>query len=120
MHRALVAVALAGCAPHTPWGRAVLAPAASAERVIEVDVTPDGFEPKHFLVQSGESLTFLVTRRVEHTCVTSVVLSLDVDSRIERELPLDEPVPITVRFEAPGELGMSCPMNMYGATIQIR
>lgn len=119
---ALLAISLAasGCASHPPWGRAELAPAASAQRVIQIDVTRDGFEPKRFAVRSGEVVTFMITRRVERTCITSVVLSLGSEARIERELPLDEPVAITVRFDAPGELGMSCPMNVHGATIEVR
>jgi plastocyanin domain-containing protein len=123
MRRAAVFAVLAlatGCAPHAPWARAVVAPATSATRLVRLQVTRQGFEPKHIAVRTGEVVTLELTRRVERTCVTSVVVSLDGEARIERELPLDEPVALTLRFEAPGELGMSCPMNMYGATIEVR
>lgn len=117
---ALVAATFLGCASRTPWGRAALAPPAAATRVVAIEVTRHGFEPKRIVVQSGETVTFTFTRRVERTCVTSVVISLDAEERIERELLVDEAVAITLRFDAPGELGMSCPMDMYGATIEVR
>jgi len=87
---------------------------------VAIEVTREGFEPNRIVVRTGETVTFTITRRVEHTCVTSVVISLGPEERIERELPLDEPVAISLRFDARGELGLSCPMNMYGATIEVR
>lgn len=117
---ALIAIALVGCAPRTPWGRATVAPASTATRVVPIEVTRDGFVPKRIVVRTGEAVTLTFTRRVERTCVTHVVLSLDAETRIERELPVGEPVAITLRFDAPGEIGMSCPMNMHGATIEVR
>ena len=117
---AVIALGLAGCAAHTPWARAVVAPATSAARSVPLEVTRHGFKPKHISVRAGEVVTLEITRRVERTCVTSVVISLDGDTRIERELPFDEPVALTLRFETPGELGMSCPMNMHGVTIEVR
>lgn len=117
----LAVLALAtGCASHAPWARAVVAPTTSAARSVPIEVTRRGFEPKRIWVRAGEVITLVITRRVERTCVTSVVIALDGETRIERELPLDDPVALTLRFEAPGELGMSCPMNMYGATIEVR
>ena len=115
----IAALALASCAPRTPWAHATEASGSDGRR-ISLDVTRDGFVPKHVVVETGETVTFVITRRIERTCVTRVVLSLDAERRLERDLPVDEPVEVTLHFDAPGELGMSCPMNMYGATIEVR
>lgn len=117
---ALLVLSLASCATRTPWAHATVAPSAGATRVVAIDVTHRGFEPDRIAVRTGETVTLTITRRVEQTCITRVTVSLDADARLERELPLDEPVAITLRFDAPGELGLSCPMNMFGATIEVR
>ena len=83
-------------------------------------VTREGFEPKRIVVRAGETVTFVITRRVARTCVKRVIIELDGKTRIERELPMGKPVAITFRFEAKGELGMYCPMRMYGVAIDIR
>lgn len=117
---ALLVLSLASCATRTPWAHATVAPPAGASRVVAIDVTHHGFVPDRIAVRTGETVTLTITRRVEHTCITRVTVSLDADARLERELPLDVPVEVTLRFDAPGELGLSCPMNMFGATIDVR
>jgi plastocyanin len=116
----LLVLSLASCAARTPWAHATVASPDDETRVVAIDVTRLGFEPDRIAVRSGETVTLTITRRVEHTCITRVIVSLDADARLERELPLGEPVAITLRFDAPGELGLSCPMNMYGMTVEVR
>ena len=117
---ALAALALACGGASRPWGAAVEAPGATARRTIAIEVTERGFEPDHLTVAAGETVRLVFTRRVAKTCITRVILWLAKDRRIERALPLGAQVPIVLRFDRPGELGLACPMQMYGATITIR
>ncbi len=123
--RILLQLSLAALVPacgggSRPWGAAVEAPAGVASRAVSIDVTERGFEPDHLTVAVGETVRLVFTRRVERTCVTRVILWLAKDHRIERALPVGVRVPVVLRFERPGELGLNCPMQMYGATITIR
>lgn len=112
---------LAACASHAPWGHAVEAPAdATPVRRVDIAIGEHGFEPKLVDATAGENLELVFTRRVEHTCVTRVIVSLDGDRRLERDLPLDQPVAVRLTVDRPGELGFSCPMAMYGGTIRVR
>jgi len=80
------------------------------------------YEPDRVTVTAGEVVDLVFTRTVEHTCVTTVIVSLDARTRIERPLPVDVPITVTLRF-APnqrGELGFSCPMSMIGGAIDVR
>lgn len=117
----LIAMSLAACASHAPWGHAVeVRDPAPAARQIAITISEHGFEPDRIEAATGEEVELVFTRRVAHTCVTRVVLSLDADRRIERELPRDQPVVVRLTFDRPGELGFSCPMGMYAGVIEIR
>ncbi|HVV85901.1 MAG TPA: cupredoxin domain-containing protein [Kofleriaceae bacterium] len=93
---------------------------APVARTVAITIGEHGFEPDRVEARAGEEVELVFTRRVEHTCVTRVVLSLDADRRIERDLPLDRPVVVRLSFDRPGELGFSCPMGMHAGVITIR
>ncbi len=118
----LLSVAVMGCGSHRPWAHAAEAVPGPSSRAIRVAVAERGFEPDRVVVQAGETVELIFTRTVEHTCVTSVVVSLDADTRIERGLPLGVAVTVTLAFarEQPGELGFACPMGMHGGVIEVR
>ena len=111
---------VSACSAATPWGHAVEAPAAPNARAIPVAVTAQGFEPKRIEVGTGETATLVFTRKVEHTCAKQVIVELDGKREVTRNLPLDQPIAITLQFDKPGELGFTCGMKMLGATIVVR
>ena len=43
-------------------------------KTVEVSVTAKGFEPKEIHAKQGEQLNLVITRKVEDTCATSVVI----------------------------------------------
>ncbi|MDB4957920.1 MAG: secretion protein HlyD family protein [Myxococcales bacterium] len=87
---------------------------------IEVRVTKKGFEPDNITVPARTPITLVFLRTTEATCTKSVVLALDGDKKIERELPLDKPVEIAVTFPRSGRLGYACSMNMTKGTIIVQ
>ena len=115
-----LALLVSACASPAPWGLAIEAPPAPNARAIPVTVTAHGFEPNRIEVASGETATLVFTRRVEHTCAKQVIVELDGKHDLTRDLPVDQPVAVTLRFDRPGELGFTCGMKMFGATIVVR
>ena len=68
---------------------------------IAIQVTKDGFVPEHVTVPAGKPVTLVFERKTKETCATEVVLEVD-GKKIERELPLDQPVEIAVTFPKAG------------------
>lgn len=110
---------LASCATTTQWGRATES-TRPPDRSVEIAVTRRGFEPSTIEVGTGETVRFVVTRTVARTCADRIVLYLDDSRTLQRALPVGERITITLRFDRRGELGFSCPMKMYGGTIEVR
>lgn len=120
----LLAAAVAGCSGAPPADQAttaqsapVEAPMSTADAVVTdengthvtMQVTKDGFVPAEFHVQSGKPVTLSVTRLVDKTCATEIVMK---DFDIEKELPLDTTVEVTFTPGSPGEHRFACAMDM--------
>lgn len=118
--RYLLLLTLAACVHPPASGRAVVASPSANTRTIAISITKAGFEPDSVDVDTGENATFVFTRKVERTCVKRVVLALDDDHNIERDLPMGQPVAITLSFDRVGELAFACPMGMHGGAIRVR
>ena len=120
--RALIfagAALLGGCAS-TPKAQPAAegpgAPAADA-RVIEMEVTEEGFVPSPVTVKQGEPVTLEITRKTAKTCATEIMIP-DLD--IEQELPLNETVSVTFTPQKTGELKYGCGMGqMIGGVIVV-
>lgn len=95
-------------------------PPTMARNTIQVTVTERGFEPSHIEVLRGDSVLLVFKRKVERTCAKRVIVELDARERIERDLPLNQPVVIPLSFDGAGELGFTCGMQMLGGTIVVR
>lgn len=117
--RGLVLLAVAACVHPPAAAHAVVSTASAATRNIAIAVTARGFEPDSVDVDLGETATMVFTRKVERTCVKRVIVALDDDHNIERDLPIGAPVAITLTFDRPGELGFWCAMAMRGGAIHV-
>lgn len=87
---------------------------------LEIAVTRAGFEPDPIHVPAKTPVTLVFTRKTERTCAKSIVLHVDKDKTIERELPLDKPVEIVATFPNAGTLGYACGMDMTRGTIIVQ
>jgi len=94
------------------------APAGNPAR-ISVSVTKRGFNPDSITVLAKQLVTLVFTRKTDETCTKSVVLTLDDGKKIERALPLDKPVEISISFPKAGKLGYACSMDMAKGVIVV-
>lgn len=90
--------------------------AARAPRTVELTVTKDGFVPAEIKVRKGEPVKLVITRKVQRTCATEVVLD---GTGIKKELPLDQAVEIEFTPEKAGKIRYACAMNMVGGVLLV-
>src|SRR5438093_334914 len=73
-----------------------------------VEVTGNGFEPSSLKLKAGAPAKVTFVRKTDATCAKEVVIK---EYKIERKLPLNEPV--TVEFTPhKGEFSFACGMEM--------
>ena len=87
---------------------------------IDISVTEAGFEPSKVTVKRGEEVTLAFKRTTDKTCATEVVVHVNEKDTVEKKLPLNEVVPVTVTFPKTGELGYACGMNMHKGVIVVQ
>ena len=84
---------------------------------VAIAVTARGFEPRTVKAQVGKPLTMVVTRKVERTCATEIVIK---DYGIDQPLPLDQPVKVTFTPTKPGKVRFACGMDMIAGKIAVQ
>ncbi len=85
-------------------------------QVVEISVTSDGFVPARATVKAGKPVTLVVTRKVERTCATQIVLA---DLGIREDLPLGKAVEVTFTPKKPGEVRYACGMDMIAGALVV-
>jgi len=90
--------------------------AASHEQLVTLEVTSEGFVPSSFKVHAGHPVKLVVTRKVERTCATDIVIK---DLKISAPLPLDKPVELTFTPTKPGKIRFACAMDMVAGEIVV-
>ncbi|MCO5113911.1 MAG: cupredoxin domain-containing protein [Bdellovibrionaceae bacterium] len=95
----------------------ILGPAAWA-KTVKVKVTKKGFEPARIETKAGEELTLKITRKVKATCAKDITVpSMD----IQKPLPLNETVTVTLKPTQKGEVIFGCAMQqMLGGLIIVK
>ncbi len=88
-----------------------------APQVVEIAVTSAGFVPAHVTVDAGRPVKLVVTRRTDRTCATEIVMK---DFGVDRSLPLDRKVEVTVTPAKPGSYRFTCGMGMVAGVIEAR
>lgn len=81
---------------------------------IEIAVTQDGFSPAEATVKVGQPVTLIVTRKVDATCATEIVIK---EYGIERPLPKDQPIEVTFTPTKPGKIRYACAMDMIAGEL---
>ncbi len=94
-------------------------PAPSDPSKIQISVTEKGFEPESVDVPAGKPVTLVFTRKTDKTCAKEVILTMDDGKKIEKALPLDQPVELATTFSKAGKLGYACGMDMIKGTIVV-
>ena len=87
------------------------------ERTIAVAVTRKGFEPATIKVKASQPLRLVVTRKVERTCATEIVVK---DHGIQKALPLGKPVEIRFTPKKSGSIRYACAMDMIAGELVVQ
>jgi plastocyanin domain-containing protein len=103
---------LAGAAPD----KNPVAPAAPAVQVFELQVTGEGFVPSNIKVKQGQPVRLVVTRKTDRTCATEIVIR---DLKINKKLPLNQPVTVDFTPSKSGQLRYACGMDMVSGVIVV-
>ena len=90
---------------------------AVADGRIAIQVAQGAYTPDRIAVPAGTAVDMEFTRTDPSPCA-GVVQFEGLD--ISRELPVDTPVSIRVRYEAPGEYAFTCQMGMYRGHIVVQ
>lgn len=89
-----------------------IAPESTGPR-IAVTVDGEGYHPARIPAPAGQPITLVFTRTTDQTCGQVLVFP---DLSIRRELPLREPVAVTITPPR-GELRFTCGMDMYRGAV---
>lgn len=108
----LFAVPAANAAEDKP-AKAPAGAKASVEK-LEISVTADGFVPAATKVKVGKPVTLVVTRKVERTCATDIVIK---DYGINKPLPINVPVEVTITPKKAGAIRYACAMDMIAGEL---
>jgi len=85
-----------------------------ATHPLEIAVTNDGFVPARAKVKVGEPVKLVVTRKVENTCATDIVIK---DYDINKPLPQGQRVELTLTPKKPGPIRFACAMDMVSGEL---
>jgi plastocyanin domain-containing protein len=85
-------------------------------RTIELAVTSEGFVPAEVKAKAGETVKLVVTRKVQRTCATEIVMK---DLGVNQPLPLDKPVTVTVKPPKAGTYRYACGMDMIAGQLVV-
>lgn len=73
---------------------------------MEIKVTEAGFEPREVRARKGEALTLVFTRVTDRTCIRAIDIP---DEEVKGfQLPLDEPVSLTITPKKAGVKAFHC------------
>jgi plastocyanin domain-containing protein len=119
---ALLALPLAfACKKSEANDTAAPAPAASpitvAGKRIDVKASGEGFTPNNVAVKKGEATTLVFTRTTNDTCATKVVFP---ELKLEKDLPLNQPVPVEVPVDKDRTLAFQCGMGMFKSKVVVQ
>ena len=85
--------------------------------IVPVTVDDDGFHPDHIPALVGRPITLVLTRKVEKTTATAVVIAQE---SIRRDLPVGSPVMVTFIPEKVGDVHFADPTNTVTGEIAVQ
>jgi hypothetical protein len=91
------------------------APDPNARRV-DITATSQGYSPATIEAKKGESLVLRFTRTTKSECLAQVVFP---GLKITKDLPLNTPVEIAVKADAPGKIPFECGMAMVHGSVNV-
>lgn len=84
---------------------------------VPITVTDEGYAPDRIEAERGQRLTLVFTRKTETECLEKVKFPA---LQIEKELPVNQPVEVTITAQKSGPIPFSCGMEMAVGTVVIK
>ncbi len=111
---------LAGMVLGAMGGGALAGSVKRAQHRVEIAVVQEGFAPASITVKKNEPVTLVFTRKTEETCAKQVLVYLSPEQKVEKTLPLGEPVEIAAVFTTSGALDFTCKQGHVAGVINVR
>lgn len=86
-------------------------------QIINMKVTPKGYEPNNIDVKAGSNVILKITRTTDETCATEILIPA---KNVKTELPLNKEVVVDVGTLDKGDVGFSCGMKMIKGTVHVK
>lgn len=90
---------------------------AEAEQSPTIIVTDRGYEPSEVVIPANKPVTITFLRKAESTCGETLVFP---QLKIEKTLPLNQPVKVELPSQPPGTLKFACGMDMLRGKVVAR
>jgi plastocyanin len=104
-------------APAASGSAAAPAPAADPNaRVVAVTANEKGFTPSTISAKKGESLVLRFTRTHQSECIKAIEFP---SLKVKKDLPMNTPVDVPIKAEAPGEIKFQCWMAMLAGKVVV-
>ena len=117
MHRFSISALLIAFILLTTLGATDFAAAKPRLQTATVKITERGYEPYVLKFRRGVRTRITFIRTTDQTCAKEVVFS---ELGIKRDLPLNQPVVITLTPTKKGEFSFTCGMNMMRGKMIVR
>jgi RND family efflux transporter MFP subunit len=91
--------------------------AGSSTAPYDIAITERGFEPDRITVGSNVAVDLRFTRKTDQTCAKAVSIPA---LKVQRDLPLNVAVTVSIPPRTKGELEFVCGMNMLKGTVVVR
>ena len=80
------------------------------EGIVEIHVLNGVYQPDRVAIPAGKATIFRFVREDPTPCAEIVKFD---ELSVSRELPLNKPVDLSIRYDEPGEYAFTCQMGMY-------
>lgn len=92
------------------------APKQDAVRVA-VTVNDEGYTPSAIEVKAGQPVTLVFTRTTTSECLEKVLIPAQ---KVDKELPVNQPVEVSFTPDKPGTFEFTCGMEMFKGTVAVK
>lgn len=110
----LIALSAAGCAEGDKSNAS--APPADGRPVIAITVDDKGYTPSEVKAKGGAPVRLVFTRTTDDGCGQQLVFK---EQKIQKDLPLKEPVAVDITMPASGRVTFACGMDMYRGAVVV-
>lgn len=117
MKRFVLAAVLALVAACKDEAAAPAAPVAPGEPLrVAVTASDEGYTPSTITAKAGQPVTLVFTRTTTSSCLDKVLIPTQ---KVDKELPVNQPVEITFTPEKPGTIEFTCGMEMFRGEVKV-